>query len=324
MVLAVQALPHVSTDQVAAFVELSRGGQIRAAAATLGITEQGVRNRLVALEAQLGVELYRKVRGPRRAAVLTPQGQRFLPHALAFLDRAHELCRACDLETGRQDVHVVASQYLTRYVLIDVLKAFRSIAPAIHVRVSTMNEADVVDAVLASSEIAFGLAAPYESSPSLHYSELFAMSWSLITPRRHPLAALRKASLKQVAKHPLILYEKGSTGRQHVLDAFQQRGLAPVVALETTSTETVVSMVEAGLGVSIVPLMATGAVTRNRRVDVRAIEEVIRPIHSGVLLRRGETPSAPVARLLDFMKSEVPVGRGRQTNSPRQPAAPSP
>ncbi len=39
-------------------------------------------------------------------------------------------------------------------------------------------------------------------------------------------------------------------------------------------------MVEAGLGVSIVPLMANGAVTRNRRVEVREIKEAIRPIHS--------------------------------------------
>ena len=38
-------LPHLSTDQVAAFVELSRHGQIRAAASVLGITEQGLRNR---------------------------------------------------------------------------------------------------------------------------------------------------------------------------------------------------------------------------------------------------------------------------------------
>jgi DNA-binding transcriptional LysR family regulator len=299
-------LPHVSTDQVVAFVELSRRGQIRAAAETLGITEQGVRNRLVALEAQLGVELYRKVRGPRRSAILTPQGQRFLPHALAFLDRAHELCRACDLETSKQEVRVVASQYLTRYVLIDVLKRFRSIAPAIHVRVSTMNEADVVDAVLENSEVAFGLAAPYESSPNLDYLELIAMNWSLIAPPKHPLTARNRTSLKQIAKHPLILYEKGSTGRQHVLDAFQQHGLTPAVALETTSTETVVSMVEAGLGVSIVPLMANGAVTRNRRVEVRAVAEAIRPIHSGVLLRRGETPSSPVAHLLAFMQAKDP------------------
>ena len=94
------------------------------------------------------------VRGERPSSRLRGSGS--CRTRLAFLDRAHELCRACDLETGRQEVRVVASQYLTRYVLIDVLRTFRSIAPAIHVRVSTMNEADVVDALLENSEVAFG------------------------------------------------------------------------------------------------------------------------------------------------------------------------
>jgi DNA-binding transcriptional LysR family regulator len=103
------SLPHLSTDQVAAFVELARQGQIRSTAGTLGITEQGVRNRLVALEAQLGVELYRKSRGPRRSAVLTEQGKRFLPHALAFLERARELCQSVDVEVATREIHVAAS-----------------------------------------------------------------------------------------------------------------------------------------------------------------------------------------------------------------------
>jgi DNA-binding transcriptional LysR family regulator len=302
MIGGVPNLPHLSTDQIDAFVELSRVGQIRGAAEALGITEQGVRNRLIALEAQLGVELYRKSRGPRRLAPLTEQGRRFLPHALAFLERAHELCRACDLETSGQEVHVVASQYLTRYVLIDVLKEFRTKAPSIHVRVSTMNEADVAARLLGDSGVAFGLAAPYESTPALEYSELFAMNWSLITPPRHPLLAKRRVRLDHVATHPLILYERGSTGRQHVLDAFHERGLAARVALETTSTETIVSMVEAGLGVSVVPLLPSGAVTRGRHVEIRPIQDAIRPIHSGVLLRRGEKPSGAVSRLLEFTK----------------------
>lgn len=299
---AVPTLPHLSTDQVAAFVELSRVGQIRAAAAALGITEQGVRNRLIALESQLGIELYRKSRGPRRVSVLTSQGRQFLPHALAFLERAYELCRACDIETSGQEVHVVASQYLTRYVLIDVLKEFRAHAPGIHVRVSTMNEAEVVAALLSQSEVAFGLAAPYESSPELEYIELFGMNWSLITPPKHALTGRRRAKLKEIGRYPVILYERGSTGRQHVLDAFHESEVTPQVALETTSTETVVSMVEAGLGIAIVPLLPTGAVTRGRNVEIRPIVESIRPIHSGVLLRRREKPSGAVTRLLEFTK----------------------
>jgi DNA-binding transcriptional LysR family regulator len=297
------ALPHLSTDQVAAFVELSRQGQIRSAASVLGLTEQGVRSRLVALEAQLGVELYRKSRGPRRAAVLTDQGRRFLPHALAFLERARELCHAVDLEAGRREIHVAASQYLIRYLVIDVLRDFRRHAPDIHVRISTMTEHDVENALLRDPEVALGLAAPYEPSPDLEYHELFAMSWSLICPPGHRLATARRPRLASIAQEPLILYERGSTGRQHVLDAFHEHGLAATVALETTSTETIVSMVEAGLGVSIVPLLPSGAVTRRRRVEVRPLDGSIRPIHSGMLVRRGETRSGAPAQLFDFIRS---------------------
>ena len=57
----------------------------------LNITEQGVRNRLVALEAQLQVSLYHKQRGPRRRSPLTPQGEQFLRTPISFLDRARRL-----------------------------------------------------------------------------------------------------------------------------------------------------------------------------------------------------------------------------------------
>src|SRR6267154_1237670 len=84
-------VPSLSTDQVAAFVELARQGSLRGAAEVLLISEQGLRNRLVALEKRLKVELYRKARGVKRGNPLTREGQRFLPHAVAFLERACEL-----------------------------------------------------------------------------------------------------------------------------------------------------------------------------------------------------------------------------------------
>jgi hypothetical protein len=62
-------------------------------------------------------------------------------------------------------------------------------------------------------------------------------------------------------------------------------------------------MVEANLGLSIVPLLPDGAVTRGRRVDVHPLAVAIRPIHSGVLLRKGETPSSQTARLIEFTRA---------------------
>jgi DNA-binding transcriptional LysR family regulator len=292
--MAAQPL-SLSTDQITAFVELARHGSLRQAAAGLHITEQGVRNRLLALERRLGVELYRKRRGVRQATPLTQSGQQFLPHAIAFLERAEELADVFAAAPRTQEVHVAASQYLTRYVLIDAARQFHRRFPQARIRLSTHAEREIESVLLGDPDVAIGMAAPYEPSTELDYRHVFSMNWSLIAPPRHPLAKRKRVRLAELVDQPLILFERGSTGRQHILDAFHERQLIPQIQMETTTTEIIVRMVEAGLGVALVPLLPSGVVTRGRRVTIRLLADPIRPIHSGILTRRGETPS-PAAR----------------------------
>jgi DNA-binding transcriptional LysR family regulator len=291
----------LSTDQAAALIELSRQGSLRRAAEVLHITEQGLRNRLLALEGRLDVELYHKQRGPRRGAVLTHQGRQFLPHALAFLERARQLAELFSGSEEPREIHVAATQYLILYVLIDAVRRFHTAFPRIRVRLSNRTESEIESALLQEPELAFGVAAPYESAPQLEYRHLFSLDWSLITPARHVLLRRRELTLADLADVPLILFERGSTGRQHVIDAFHGEGLSPRVEMETTNTEITVRMVEAGLGVSIVPLMSNGAVTQGRRVGVRSLAAKIRPIHSGILLRRGERLTPAGQAFIDFL-----------------------
>jgi DNA-binding transcriptional LysR family regulator len=294
-------LPSLSTDQVAAFVELARQGSLRAAAETLFISEQGLRSRLLVLEQRLGVELYKKSRGLRRRTPLTLEGEQFLPRAEAFLDRAAGLCGMFSQTATSQELHIVASQYLIAYVLIDAVRRFHRAYPEIHVRLSARTEHEIEEALLDSHEFSFGVAAPYESSPELEYRHLFSMRWSVITPPRHPLARRRYVRLAHIVTHPLIMYERGSTGRQHVAEAFQRLGLAPHVELEATNTDLIARMVEAGLGVAVVPLHPSGAVTRGRRVAIHSLGRQVRPIDSGILLRRREQLPDAAKRLLDFL-----------------------
>ncbi|MCO6454386.1 MAG: LysR family transcriptional regulator [Pirellulaceae bacterium] len=297
------SFPSLSTDQVASFVELARQGTLSGAAEALIISEQGLRNRVLALERQLKVPLYHKARGPRRGSLLTVEGQRFLPLAIDFLDRARALT---DLFAGHQQrtIHVAATQYLILYVMIDAVRRFHSAYPQIQVRLSNRIEQEIEQELLGSSDVEVGVAAPYERSPVLEYTHLFSMPWSLITPPGHPLLARGRLTWKELADQPLILYERGSTGRQHVMEAFQAQGLSPRVETETTNTEIIVRMVEAGLGVSIVPLLASGEVTRNRRVGVRGLGGRFRPIQSGILTRRGMPLSAPSQTFVDFVRCQ--------------------
>ena len=294
-------LPSLSTDQAAALVELARHGSLRLAAAALHVTEQGARNRLLALEARLGVPLYHKRRGVRRTTPLTRHGELVLPHALAFLDRARELGELFAGRAGPQEIHVAATQYLILYLLIDVIRRFHRAHPTIRVRLSTHSEREIEDALTRDPELALGVAAPYESGGELGYAHLFSLDWGLVAPRGHRLLSRRRVGLSDLAREPLILFERGSTGRQHVLDAFHECGLTPRVEMEATSTVVVVRMVEAGLGLALVPLMPGGAVTRGHRVGVRELPGAVRPIHSGVLTRKGERPLPAAEAFVRFL-----------------------
>ena len=87
-----------------------------------------------------------------------------------------------------------------------------------------------------------------------------------------------------------------------MIDAFHALGLSPRVEMETTTTEIIVRMVEGGLGVSLVPLMPDGSVTRGRKVGVRNLAGQIQPIHSGVLVRRGEESSPEAAAFIRSLR----------------------
>jgi DNA-binding transcriptional LysR family regulator len=167
--------------------------------------------------------------------------------------------------------------------------------------------------LLADPEIDLGVAAPLEPSPDLEYRHLFSMPWSLVTPVGHMLLRKRNLDLRDLVDQPLILFERGSTGRQHVVDAFHRAELLPRVEMETTTTEIIVRMVEAGLGISLVP---SGIVTRGRRVGTRNLGDRIRAIDSGILLRRGEPPLPAATQFIDYVQRRFRRGGERGADQP--------
>jgi DNA-binding transcriptional LysR family regulator len=160
--------------------------------------------------------------------------------------------------------------------------------------------------LLNDPEVTIGVAAPYEMHAELQYHHLFSMDWSLITPPKHPLLIKKRLTLAMIAAEPMIFLERGSTGRQHVLDAFHGQNLSPRIDMEASNTEIIIRMVEAGLGLSIVPLLPSGIVTRGRKLGIRSLGHQIRPILSGILTRRSEPLDAATQAFLNFIRTEAP------------------
>ncbi len=124
-------------------------------------------------------------------------------------------------------------------------------------------------------------------------------------PLNHRLAKKRQLRLQDVVDEALIVYEAGSTGRQHVIEAFISRKLQPRIEMEATTTDLLVRMVEANLGIAVVPLLPDGTVTKGRRVAVKPLGKQIRPIDSDIVTRKNEKLSPGAKTFVQFIRDNA-------------------
>jgi len=152
-----------------------------------------------------------------------------------------------------------------------------------------------------------GACAPIDYPVGLVYHPWFVLPWYFVAATGHPLLERDALSIADLVGEPLIVFEAGSTGRQHVLEAFYQRGLTPRIAMETTSTQVVVRMVEAGLGTAIVPLLPSGVVTRGLRVGRVPLGDQVRPMESGIFSRPDWCNDFAVRTFIEFARAHASV-----------------
>jgi LysR family cys regulon transcriptional activator len=78
----------------------------------------------------------------------------------------------------------------------------------------------------------------------------------VVVPEGHTLAGRRDLTLAELAKHPLITYHEGYTGRASIDRAFAEAALQPDIVMSALDADVIKTYVELGLGVGIVAAMA--------------------------------------------------------------------
>ena len=93
------------------------------------------------------------------------------------------------------------------------------------------------------------------------FSDLIMMpcyEWNraIVVPKGHPLCQLSELTLEEVAKHPIVTYVFGFTGRSKLDEAFMVRGLVPRIVFTAADADVIKTYVRLGLGVGIIAKMA--------------------------------------------------------------------
>ena len=264
-----------------------QGFSLTGVAAVLHTSQPGVSRQIRELEEELGIELFH--RAGKRLTGLTPPGQAVLPIIERLLLEADNLKRAGEdfVSQGRGTLTIAATHSQARYALPPAVRDFSAAHPEVALRLHQGSPKQVAEMLL-SGEADIGVA----TEALAQYAELVALPsyrWThaVVVPRGHELATQGEAlTLEQLARHPIITYEPGYTGRTHIDEAFKRRSLTLNIVLSAMDADVIKTYVELGMGVGIIASMAFDDV-RDAALQAIDVRHLFASNMTRVAVRRG-------------------------------------
>jgi DNA-binding transcriptional LysR family regulator len=241
-----------SIRQLRAFVLLADARNFTRAAAAMHLSQPAFSALIGGLEGALAVRLFDR---SKRHVALSAEGTEFEPTArrlVADFDAAiagvHDQAA---LKRGRVSVALLPS--LAANWLPGVLARFRALHPAISIQVADVLSEPCIDRVR-TGEADFALAAVRAETPELQAQVFCVDDFHLVCRADHPLARRgAKLRLRDLAEWPFIHLSRTSSVRQYLEAAFHPQAMKTV--MEVDQLATVMGMVRAGLGISLVPAL---------------------------------------------------------------------
>lgn len=255
------------------------------AAARLHLAQPPLSQQIRKLERELGFDLFART---SRRVHLTDAGRAFRDEARAILSRVDEATasarRVAEGEAGALAVGFVASA--TYALLPRLYRRFRERHPDVALTISELSTAEQVEA-LRAGRIQVGLARAPVGDDALVIEPLAEEPLVVALPKRHPLASSRAVALRALASEPFVLFPRHP--RPGWIDLVQgacaAAGFRPAVAQEVLELSTTVTLVAAGIGVTLVPASAQA---------LRLAGVVYRPLR----------PPAPTTKLLALHRAD--------------------
>jgi len=248
--------PDKSEDVVALTIKqlryvesAGRLGSIAAASGELHISQSSVTAAIDAVEAHLGFDLFSRV--PARGIQPTPAGRDALRlmagHLGAFRDFEAELSALGGTTTG--EVRVACFATAAASFLPPLLTRFAVAYPGVKVTLREGNMETVLDTLEdGQSDLAFTYADVVPDH--LLHTPLSTTPLYALVSTQDPLSGRPELALEDLQDRPMILLEL-PRNRRYYSDIFRRKGLAPRIAHVTGSTEMIRTLVESGIGYSI-------------------------------------------------------------------------
>lgn len=232
------------------------------AALELRLSQPGLSKHLQLLEEELGFALFAR-KGKRLSGLTVPGKEvhhiasRVLRDCAALAEIGHGLQA---VEQGTLTIATTHTQ--ARYALPEVLVEFRKRYPQVMVTMHQGSPSQVIE--VASSGQADLAICTEGLSDDAELLSLPCYDWNrvVIAPAGHPILSVKRLTLEEIAKYPIVTYAFAFTGRSQINASFSARGLYPKVVLSAIDADIIKTYVRLQFGIGIVAKMAV-----DERVD---------------------------------------------------------
>ena len=276
-----------------AFIRTVEYGSFTKAAEMLHYSQSGISRMIHDLEREWNVALLERSRAGVR---LTSDGTKLLPYAKSVCSEYQKLQMQVDELNGLQSglIRIGTFSSGATHWLPNIIREFQKDYPNIDYEL-LLGDYTEIEEWIADGRVDCGfLRLP--TRPEFETIFLEQDQLMVILPENHPLAGCDRFPVAALCNDPFMLLEKGA--KAEVSEIFERCGLTPKVHFTTWDDYAIMSMVESGLGISILPQLILRRIPYHivaKELDVPAYRKI------GLALREKKTVSLAVNRFLEYL-----------------------
>ena len=237
-----------SIQKYLAFVKTVECGSFTRAAGVLNYSQSGISRMIGDLEREWQVTLLERGNSGVR---LTSEGTRLLPYAKRVCSEYEKLQAEVDEINGLKSglIRIGTFSSVATHWLPNIIREFQKEYPGIDYEL-ILGDYTEIETWIEEGRVDCGfLRLPARKELESVFLEQDRLL--VVLPEGHPLAALEKIPVSALCGEPFMLLEKGA--KAEVSEIFERNGFTPRVHFTTWDDYAIMSMVESGLGISILP-----------------------------------------------------------------------
>jgi len=292
----------VTLKQIRAFVAVAQAASFTTAASRLHLTQSAVSVLISELEEQFGLRLFDRT---TRTVQLADAGRDFYPVAEKVLaDVQNALSSSKELVAKKRGRVAVAATPLMASILLpkaigEYAAMYQGISVILHDTIAGLIQPKVRD-----GEVDFGIGTFEKTGRELLAEPLMADTLVLACPTGHSLADKASVAWRELAGHPFISLTRDNSVGQLIRKCLADAGVEIQSAYEVSYLSTVVGMVDAGLGVAVLPSYAS-PITQFYNIQIRKLVKPAIRRQMSFITRQGRTLSPAAESLKAFLKTYV-------------------